>query len=189
MVESERRARERRFEELARAVATPLRRYLVRRLDADEVDDVLAEVMLVLWRRLDDVPHDGPDDWPDGALPWCYGVARGCLANARRSHRRRLRLVQRVVAERPPSSGAEDHPEDHPEVHRGLAALGELDREVVRLWAWEGLAPREIAAVTGLTANAVSIRLHRAKVRLAAGLERKDRPGAGQEKGEGRSRR
>ena len=41
------------------------------------------------------------------------------------------------------------------------------------LWAWEELAPREIATVTGLTANAVSIRLHRAKKRLAAELDRK----------------
>jgi RNA polymerase sigma-70 factor (ECF subfamily) len=38
------------------------------------------------------------------------------------------------------------------------------------LWAWEGLAPREIATVTGLTPNAVSIRLHKAKKALAAAL-------------------
>ena len=34
------------------------------------------------------------------------------------------------------------------------------------LWAWEELAPREIALVLGVTPNAVSIRLHRAKGRL-----------------------
>jgi RNA polymerase sigma-70 factor (ECF subfamily) len=59
-------------------------------------------------------------------------------------------------------------------VHAALATLGELDREVVRLWAWEGLAPREIAVVTGLSANAVSIRLHKARKRLAASLGKSD---------------
>ena len=63
---------------------------------------------------------------------------------------------------------------DHPEVHAALAGLAELDREVVLLWAWEGLAPREIAVVTGLSANAVSIRLHKAKKRLAESLGKND---------------
>ena len=41
---------------------------------------------------------------------------------------------------------------------------------MLRLWAWEDLRPQEIAVVLGITANAASIRLHRAKGRLAAEL-------------------
>ena len=52
-------------------------------------------------------------------------------------------------------------------------------REVLRLWAWEELAPREIAVVLGTTPNAVSIRLHRAKARLRDELARKDPARAG----------
>ena len=37
-----------------------------------------------------------------------------------------------------------------------LAALPATDAEVLRLWAWEDLAPREIAVALGTTANAVS---------------------------------
>ncbi|MEU9331159.1 hypothetical protein AB0D91_46925 [Streptomyces canus] len=88
MLEQERaRAREVRFDALARAVAMPLHRYLLRRADADAVDDILAETMLVLWRRLEDVPGLGKGHVtdPDSVLPWCYGVARGCLPNARRT--------------------------------------------------------------------------------------------------------
>jgi RNA polymerase sigma-70 factor (ECF subfamily) len=76
---------------------------------------------------------------------------------------------------------------DHSELHAALDALGALDREVVRLWAWEGLAPRQIAEATGLTSNAVSIRLHRAKARLAARLGRKDAEPTGHKRDEGRS--
>jgi RNA polymerase sigma factor (sigma-70 family) len=193
MLELERaRAREARFESLARTVAKPLHRYLLRRADADAVDDILAETMLVLWRRLEDVPGlgKGPVTDPDSVLPWCYGVARGCLSNARRAdgrrHRLRLRLVERLTRTAPPPMPGEA---DHPELQAALGTLGALDREVVLLWAWEGLTPREIAEVTGLTANAVSIRLHRSKKKLAALLDRKNDDKAGHETGEGRSNR
>jgi RNA polymerase sigma factor (sigma-70 family) len=182
------RAREVRFEALARAVAVPLHRYLVRRADADAVDDILAETMLVLWRRLEDVPGlgEGPPVDADEVLPWCYGVARGCLSNARRAQGRRLRLVERLTRTAPPPDHAEA---DHTELHAALGTLRALDREVVELWAWEGLTPRQIAEVTRLTANAASIRLHRAKKRLAALLDRKNADQSGHETAEGRSNR
>ena len=170
------------FTALAREVELPLRRYVARRVPADAVDDVLAEVLLVLWRRRGDAPTDDP-------LPWSYAVARGCLANNRRSAQRQLRLVERIGrAQRPATDGPGADEPDHTEVHAALGRLRELDREVVRLWAWEGLAPREIAVVTGLTPNAVSIRLHKAKKQLAAELGQ-DRAAAGQEPGEGRRSR
>ncbi|MER5529901.1 sigma-70 family RNA polymerase sigma factor [Streptomyces sp. NPDC002677] len=189
MTEEEARQRQRaRFEGLAHVVVEPLHRYLLRRTSADTVDDILAEAMLVLWRRIDDVPGlgpapDSPPD-PDDVLPWCYGVARGCLANARRADGRRLRLVERLIRtrEQQPAGAA-----DHSDLHAALAALGALDREVVRLWAWEGLAPRQIAEATGLTSNAVSIRLNRAKKKLAQQLRRKHDEPSGHKRVEGRS--
>jgi RNA polymerase sigma-70 factor (ECF subfamily) len=72
---------------------------------------------------------------------------------------------------------------DHAELYEALRSLGEVDREVVLLWAWEGLLPQAIAEVTGLTPNAVSIRLHRAKKSLAGFLERKNAALAGQRPG------
>lgn len=166
-------SREERFRELSARVSRPLHAYVARRVPAADVDDVLADVTVVLWRRLDEVPTESLS----GPLPWCYGVARRQIANHRRGERRRLRLAERVRALDPPYLAPVDDP-DHADVHEALATLPELDREVVLLWAWEQLQPREIAEVTGLTANAVSIRLHRAKQKLAEEL-RKDRPSAG----------
>ncbi|MDQ0596313.1 DNA-directed RNA polymerase specialized sigma24 family protein [Streptomyces canus] len=94
--------------------------------------------------------------------------------------------MERLTRTAPPPKPGEA---DHPELHAALGTLGALDREVVLLWAWEGLTPREIAEVTGLTPNAVSIRLHRAKKKLAALLDRKNDDMAGHEMGEGRSNR
>jgi RNA polymerase sigma-70 factor (ECF subfamily) len=166
---------EQRFVELAAEVLVPLQRFIRRR--TEDGDDVLADTMLVLWRRLDDVP-------PEARLPWAYGVARGCLQNARRSEERRWGLLRRLAAEPPPPPSAEGDPE----LAEALSTLPETDRDVLRLWAWEGLAPREIAVVLGISANAASIRLHRAMTKLrtamtGASVVRKEKKAPGQEPG------
>jgi RNA polymerase sigma-70 factor (ECF subfamily) len=142
-----------RFDALARECIEPVRRYLARRTDAETAADVLGDTMLVAWRRFDDVPAE--------PLPWLYGVARNCLANAERGVRRRARLAARL-ADQPTEPEAPDT--DH--LREALEQLGDLERELVRLWAWEQLTAAEIATVVGLTPNAVSIRLTRARQHL-----------------------
>ena len=149
-----------RFEVVIDEVGVPLRRYLVRRTEPGAAEDVLADAFLVIWRRLEDIP-DGQ------VLPWCYSVARHCLANQRRSHRRRVGLLARLVSLSPPAPTALAPPLPDPELHEALAALRPQDRELIRLWAWEDLPPAEIAVVLGVSANAVHIRLHRARKLLA----------------------
>ena len=155
--------RQARFEAVVAAVYEPLQRYARRRTDLDAADDVVADTLLVVWRRLDEVPEEA-------VLPWCYRVAANCLANSRRAGRRRLRLVSRVASVRQTIDAEPDLPD--PTLHTALATLSPTDQEVLRLWAWEDLAPAEIALALGVSANAVSIRLHRAKGHLAKALER-----------------
>jgi RNA polymerase sigma-70 factor (ECF subfamily) len=160
-----------RFDELLAEVHDPLQRYLRRR--TADWDDVLSETLAVLWRRLDDVPAD--------RLPWSYGVARGCLQNQLRSQRRHLRLVRRLALE----PEAPPPPEDSA-LGEALAGLKPEDQEVLRLWAWEQLPPREIALVLQITPNAASIRLHRATTKLRTALLGKSPGPAGQEQGDRR---
>lgn len=168
--------RQEQFLRLAALVHEPLRRYALRRVEPADVDDIVAETLLVLWRRLEDVPAGAE-------LPWCYNVARNCVANLRRSAVRRERLVLRLATE-PPVPVDGPAPADEPDVDSALAALSTKDREVVLLWAWEGLAAREIAVVLGTSANAVSLRLSRARRRLKADLApRQDPAGRGQKSG------
>jgi RNA polymerase sigma-70 factor (ECF subfamily) len=103
-----------------------------------------------------------------GAAPWLYGIARRILANQRRASERRIRLFEGLRADS--SSDATT-----PELARGdgriLEALRRLrpdDQELVRLVVWEGLGHAAIAVVRGT----VAIRLHRARARFAAELER-----------------
>ena len=48
----------------------------------------------------------------------------------------------------------------------GEYARLEPDRELLELTAWEGLEPREVAAVLGIPARTVRTRLSRARARL-----------------------
>jgi DNA-directed RNA polymerase specialized sigma24 family protein len=59
------------------------------------------------------------------------------------------------------------------------SALGEQDREVLRLVAWDGLSSAQAGEVLGCSAGAARHRLHRARRRLAAEMERRS-GGAGQ---------
>lgn len=163
-------SREERFTALANLVADPLRRYVARRADPDTAQDVLAETLVVLWRRLDDVPADDP-------LPWCYAVTRGCLANATRAAHRQRRLVERLTLIQ--SRDSFEPVLDDADLYDALGRLSEQDRELVRLWAWEQLAPHEIAVVLGVTPNAARIRLHRARAKLAQLLEGRNYSGGG----------
>ncbi len=167
--EGERRDR---FEAVVAEVHDPMQRYLRRRAPADETGDVMADVLLTLWRRLDDIPEGA-------ALPWSYGVARRTLANHRRASNRHLRLVERLEAERPPQQDDETASFHDPDLAGALAGLPTADQEVLRLWAWEQLEPREIAQVLGSTSNAVSLRLSRARKKLTDSMSRQDLPDSG----------
>ncbi len=172
--------RQARFEALAPGLIDPLRRFLARRTDAATADDVLADTLLVCWRRLDDVP--------DAALPWAYGVARNCLANAQRSGRRQERLAAKIAVVDPPAETAPGPGEGDDALAEALDSLRPDDAELLRLWAWEQLTPGEIATVLDITSNAASIRLHRARERLREELRKVEQPAGHEESREGRNR-
>ncbi len=146
--------------------------YARRRLDsAADADDVSAQCWLTVWRRIESLPATD-------ALPWCYGVARRCVANHRRSAVRQLRLAA-AVAKAPAHDGAAIDVTCAPDRHDAAAqrlrnALGRLsvdDQEILRLAAWERLAHAEIALVIETTTANVAVRLHRAKRRLASAMQ------------------
>lgn len=159
-----------RFEVIYRSHVRVVLGFALRRVDRPEdAADVLSEVMLVAWRRLDDVPPDGE------ARLWLYGVARRVLANQARSASRRTQLGQRLRDDLHTLAGARQdfagQYELRDQVRTALAELAESDRELLLLSSWEGLTPTEIAKVLGTRAGGVRTRLHRARRRLRARLE------------------
>ncbi|WP_430790677.1 RNA polymerase sigma factor [Actinoplanes sp. G11-F43] len=171
-------SRRARFEALAPEVIDAVRRYLARRTDPATADDVLSETLLICWRRLDEIPEEH--------LPWAYGVARNCLANAERGHRRQFRLAARISRLDPPPAVVDGPAPPDGDLTAALRELTVKDAEILRLWAWEDLAPAEIAVAMGITANAASIRLHRAKQKLRDLLRKNGCPAGHEESTERR---
>jgi RNA polymerase sigma-70 factor (ECF subfamily) len=134
---------------------------------AADAEEVVAETLLVAWRRRRELPVD------DEALPWLYGVARRVLANQRRSHARRRRL-ERLLQPLTRSSTAAEEPIGVDSVVAATQRLTTPDQEILRLAAWEGLSHAQIAIALGCSENAAALRLHRARQRLREELLKED---------------
>jgi RNA polymerase sigma-70 factor (ECF subfamily) len=156
-----------RFDALFSAHQRHVLAYAMRRTqELVDAEDVAAETFTIAWRKIETVPTADP-------LPWLYAVARRVLANHRRGNGRRERLaaVLRTEDVATPMRAGEDH--DGP-AFAALASLSPADEEVLRLVAWEELGNQQIATVLGITANAVAIRLHRARVRFVEAMKELD---------------
>jgi len=141
--------------------------YCARRVPAQTAHDAVSDIFLVVWRRIDDVPTDTE-------RAWLFGVARGVLANSRRSESRRDNLIAKLRTLRSPTAVEIDldvvASTEGALVRRALARLRAADQEVLRLAAWEELNGPEMAIALDVSLSAVQQRLSRAKQRLAKAL-------------------
>jgi RNA polymerase sigma factor (sigma-70 family) len=160
------------FEALYAAYHDTILAYCARRLPRSDAMDAAAEVFVVAWRRIDDVPE------PDRERAWLYGVAYRVVANQWRSRDRRLRLSRRAVGVLTEDDGPEHQVVRNEEERVVLAALRRLrpaDGELLRLSLWDEMSPAEIAAMLDASNPAIRQRLSRARRRLAAEYRRTER--------------
>jgi RNA polymerase sigma factor (sigma-70 family) len=155
------------FNELFRAHFAGVWGFVRRRTESDaDADDVTADTFAVAWRRADELARE-----PDRL--WLVGVARGVLANHRRSRERRDRLHRRLAGTEPPPVVHQQEPV----LAEALAELSDDDRELLLLRAWDGLDVGDIARVLGISPANVSSRLYKARNRLRSAVERREGPG------------
>jgi RNA polymerase sigma-70 factor (ECF subfamily) len=155
-----------RLERLAREHSTEVANYLRRRiypLSPSDLDDLVEEVLLVVWRRIDAVPADAE-------LPWMIGVARNVLNNARRSHSRREAFAA-TIEPRPVDASAEEYVVADVAIREALGSLSASDREVLLLHFWDGLDAAGLSTVLSVTSNAAAVRLSRALSRFRSAME------------------
>jgi RNA polymerase sigma-70 factor (ECF subfamily) len=160
-----------RFSQLYRAQAGAILSYTLRRSGSrEDAADAAAETFLVAWRRLGEVPVGGNERL------WLYGVARRVLANQDRAARRHSRLGERLADSLRTELATHKGPSgEAAQLMRAMAKLGEEDRELLLLVAWEELSPSEAAKVIGISPLAARSRLHRARRRLRAVVEEGDK--------------
>src|SRR5215470_11164065 len=153
-----------------------LLRFLTRRVDPAEAEDLLGEVFRIAFERRSTFERDR-----DSARPWLYGIAANLVAKHHRSESRRLRAMARVSARRVlPDDPAEravaaaDAGVLWARVVDAIGTLPEAERQVLLLYAWEELSYEEIASVLGVPVGTVRSRLNRGRARLAALTRERD---------------
>ena len=148
------------FDEVVHIHAGAINNYIKRRiypLPVTDADDILAETLIVVWRRLDDIPTGAE-------LPWMLGVARRVLANARRSQHRRLRRESGSLEI--PQPGAEAIVLADEALNRALRSLSTDERDILLDSVWDGLSNSDIAVLYEITPNAAAIRLSHARTKF-----------------------
>jgi RNA polymerase sigma-70 factor (ECF subfamily) len=154
-----------RFHDIYGAHSNAIHRYCYRRLSPSEADDATADVFLVVWRRIDRAPSG------EETLLWLYGIARNVVRNYQRSGRRIAKLRSRLAGTAAPRASDASvqviRRIDDQEILEALARLRPADQEILRLAAWEGLKPAEIGSLLKIDPHAASMRLQRARNRLA----------------------
>ncbi len=159
--------RKARFEALFDEHYEALHRYALRRAESALAEEVVNEAFLVAWRRLDTVPEE--------PLPWLYATAGHVLANRRREAARHARRVGAAAAEVPVMArDPADRLAERDAALRAFTGLKALDREALRLVAWERLSIADAARAAGVSRPAFAMRVHRARRRLAARLREQD---------------
>jgi RNA polymerase sigma factor (sigma-70 family) len=153
-----------------------LLRFLARRVDPSDAEDLLGEVFRIAFERRSTFEQDR-----ESARPWLYGIAANVVAKHHRSEARRLRAIARASAERAladdPAERAVAAADAGVRWTRVIDAIGTLpagERQVLLLFAWEELSYDEIALALGIPVGTVRSRLSRGRVRLAALAERRD---------------
>jgi RNA polymerase sigma-70 factor (ECF subfamily) len=145
-----------RFERLWQEHYPAVHAHAARRVGA-RADEVCAEVFLIAWRRLDELPRD--------ELPWLLAASRNVIGTAWRGDARRARLQDRLDTE-PSLAGDAPGDECDPELSTALARLDERDRELLLLVYWEGLTPSRAARAIGLAPATARTRLWRLRRKL-----------------------
>jgi RNA polymerase sigma-70 factor, ECF subfamily len=107
---------------------------------------------------------------------YLYAIVRNLVAS--RQRRPTLEQADPDDAAAQAAHAPDPGPEEQLEIRQrlahagaGLAALKERDRQVLVLCGVDGLDPAQIADALGLDPGAVRVRLHRARLKLAAFLQ------------------
>lgn len=133
--------------------------------DKTIAEDVVQESLLRAWRSLDSRREDA------AAKSWLLTIVR--RENARYFSRKRIETVDidNLTAGQSAIIATTDD-SDIDGVRQAIFELEDIDREQLVLQVLIGLSTKEIAEIIGISQGAVLTRLHRARTRLKAKIEK-----------------
>ena len=146
------------FEALFSTHATAVHRYAQRRVAPSDVEDVVADVFVIAWRKFDEIPSGFEQ-------PWLFRTTWNVIANR---HRKFVELPFDSLPDSPDGGDIADTVIGDLMLQRAWLTLSARDREVLRLVAWEGLNGSELASALGISVSGAGVALSRARERFTA---------------------
>ncbi|MBK8727636.1 MAG: sigma-70 family RNA polymerase sigma factor [Holophagaceae bacterium] len=142
-------------------------RFLIPRMRSREAAEDLVQASLLKVLQSQARPRDS-----ESSVAWFYQLLRNALVDHIRAHHAEARALER--------HGGEEELVDDPELERVACAciqallptLKETEAEVLQAVDLGGETPGAFAARKGVTANAMTVRLHRARKSLREKVER-----------------
>lgn len=134
-------------------------------------EDLVQEMHLRIWRSLERFDGDGD------LRAWVFRVAHNTAADhvAKAVRRKRTRLSDTGelddIEPRPGPAALTEARDRAERLMEHIRALPPADRHIIVLYL-EGEAPKSIAALTGLTPGAVSVRIHRIRAVLTRDVQK-----------------
>ena len=150
------------FNQVFRALLPEVSKFLARRLDPSDVEDIASDLFELAWAKRDKI-EEGQE------LPWLYKSARYLISNHYRKTAGRSRITS-MLAEPVAAPSAEAVALADIGLSQAWQTLGVKEQEVLALWALEGLELSEISKTLEISQNAAGIRLSRAKTNLKQAL-------------------
>lgn len=136
--------------------------------NAEEARDLAQEVFVRLYRRLDACTND------ETFVPWLIQIARNAAIDRLRRIKARPQGVGTPVEEMWDLASPEPGPEEHLRttrrrdlVHRALAKLSRINREIILLKEIQGMSLESIAELLKVPIGTVKSRSNRARIELA----------------------
>ena len=139
-------------------------KYLTRRVNRADVEDLASDIFEIAWRKRQDF-QEGSE------LAWLYRIGGYVVANHRRKEANRAWLPLLDTDAAAPS--AEDLGIANVSIAQAWSKLKPSDRNILALSTFDGLSVTELAVALEIGPNTASQRLGRARGRFAELLETK----------------
>jgi RNA polymerase sigma factor (sigma-70 family) len=149
---------EQEFNDLFRSYLSEASRFIARRTKPEDVEDLAADLFALAWQKRDSIPK-GLE------LPWLYKSARYLISNHNRKQQGRTSILA-TLQEPQSAPSAESIALADLDLAEAWKGLNTKEKEILSLWAFEGLEPKQLAVALEKSENACAIALSRAKSKL-----------------------
>jgi RNA polymerase sigma-70 factor (ECF subfamily) len=146
--------------------------YVASKVPKQYVDDVCSDAIAIAWQKREKIHPIDINTGADPMLPFLILTARNLIKNLERKIQTSRRNLRDLLL--PDVESAETLALKDPQLGKALSDLKEKDKEIILLHAWHDFSISEIARILGISNAIVSVRLSRARNRLAMILQEYD---------------